>query len=94
MCGEQAMARHSVLRIDDQPGTKIHVWSGAVWLTQEGDARDYYLTAGQSFTVERGGTALATAMCRSSVSVTPAAPRESRAQRLLRILASLVPAHA
>ena len=62
---EHAMARHGVLRFDDQPGTKIHVWSGAVWLTQEGDIRDYYLTAGQSFTVSCKGAALATAMSRS-----------------------------
>jgi hypothetical protein len=94
MSNEYPMARRAVVRVDDQPGTTIYVWSGELWVTQEGDARDYYLTAGQSFTVAADGTALATAMCRSWVSVTPPAPRASRAQRLVKILASLVPAHA
>jgi hypothetical protein len=91
---EHAMARHSVLCFDDQPGTKIHVWSGAVWLTQEGDIRDYYLTAGQSFTVSCKGTALATAMSRSRVSVTPPPLREGRAQRFFKLVARLALDHA
>jgi hypothetical protein len=89
MSASYAMARRAVLRIDDEPGTVIHVWWGALWITQEGDARDYYVTAGQSFTVSRNGTALATAMSRAAVSVTPPAPRENRAQRLVKLLAGL-----
>jgi hypothetical protein len=69
--GSYAMARRSVLRVVDEPGTVIHVRSGELWITQEGDVRDYYLTAGQSFTVRCDGTALATAMSQSEVSVTP-----------------------
>ena len=71
MSEQFTMTRGSVLRIDDEPGTTIHVWWGGLWVTQEGDARDYYLTAGQSFTVDRRGTALASAMHSAQISVTP-----------------------
>ena len=76
-CNELDMARGTYLRFDDEPGTSIHVWSGALWITQEGDARDHYLTAGQSFTIDRTGTTLATAMHRACISVTPVS-RERR----------------
>jgi DUF2917 family protein len=69
-----ALNRRGFLRINDGPGTAIHVWSGALWVTQEGDARDHYLSAGESFIIDRRGTAIATAMRRASVSVTPPAP--------------------
>ena len=94
MRGEHSMPRRGVLRFEDQPGTMIRVWSGELWVTQEGDARDYYLTAGQSFIVSRKGTALATAMSRSRVSVTPPTPRESRAQRFFKLVVRLAFAHA
>ena len=94
MSDEFAMARGAVLRIDDEPGTTIRVWSGALWVTQEGDLRDHYLTPGQSFTVDRDGTALATAMHRAWIRVTPPPVRESRAQRLVKLLAGLALARA
>jgi Protein of unknown function (DUF2917) len=93
MSNEYALPRRAVLRIEDEPGARIHVWSGELWLTQEGDIRDHYLTAGQSFTVTCGGTALATALARSRVSVTPPR-RESRAQRLVKLVAWLALARA
>ncbi|HET7363224.1 MAG TPA: DUF2917 domain-containing protein [Burkholderiales bacterium] len=94
MSGEFAMGRGAVLRIEDQPGTTIRVCSGALWVTQQGDVRDHYLIPGQSFTVDRDGTALATAMHSAWVSVTPPPRRESRAQRLVRLLAGLALARA
>ncbi|MBW8906231.1 MAG: DUF2917 domain-containing protein [Betaproteobacteria bacterium] len=87
MTDEFPMARGSVLRIEDEPGTSIRVWSGALWVTQEGDARDYYLTAGQSLTVERRGTTIATAMHSARISVT-APEGERRTPRLLQLFLS------
>ena len=87
MSEEFTMTRGSVLRIDDEPGTSIRVWWGALWVTQEGDARDYYLTAGESFTVGCRGTTIATAMHQAHISVV--APRvERRAPRLLQLFFS------
>jgi hypothetical protein len=87
------MSRGTVLRFHDRPGTSIRVWSGELWLTQEGDARDHYLVAGQCFTLDRGGTALATAMRRAQVSVTPPV-RSTYAQRFMRFLSRFGFAHA
>jgi len=48
-----------MVRIEDGQGVVLTVHEGAVWLTQEGDALDRYLGAGQSFRLDRGGVALA-----------------------------------
>lgn len=64
-----AMPRGSALRIEDGPGMEIRVHVGAIWLTQEGDARDHYLVTGQSFRLDRAGTALMTALRRTRVSM-------------------------
>jgi hypothetical protein len=89
MNDQYTMAPRSLLRIDDQAGTTIHVACGELWVTQEGDTRDYYLTAGQSLTLTSRGTVLATAICRSRVNVTSPSRRESAPQRLVKALASL-----
>jgi hypothetical protein len=87
MSEEFTMTRGSLLRIEDEPGTSIRVWSGALWVTQEGDARDYYLTAGESFMVSHRGTTIATAMHRAHISVMP--PQvERRTPRLLQLFLS------
>ena len=36
-------------------GARIAVQSGRIWLTQTGDANDYFVAAGQSHVVARGG---------------------------------------
>ena len=86
------MSRGSVLRVEDGPGTVITVWEGELWLTQEGDRRDRYLAAGQSFRLDRPGVAVAHAMKRAVVSL--AAPEEqfhkrSLAERLRRFWTGL-----
>lgn len=42
----------------DAAGCMVMCCAGTVWITQEGDARDIYLSAGESFTFDRPGTAL------------------------------------
>ena len=76
------MARGSSLRIEDGAGITIRVRWGGAWLTQEGDGRDHYLTAGESFRLDRGGSALVTALRRACVDATaPAA--EGYARRIV-----------
>lgn len=70
MSTSYVMARGRVLRIEDAAGSVLHVRSGAVWLTQEGDRRDYYLPAGSSLRLDREGLALAQATRHSSVVLT------------------------
>lgn len=63
------MRRGSLLRIEDGRDTVIAVLRGELWLTQEGDRRDRYLAAGQSFRLDRQGVAIASAMSPSLVSL-------------------------
>jgi hypothetical protein len=69
-----AMTRGSILRFEDGRDLLIHVWEGALWLTQERDGRDRYLGAGDSFRLDRQGVAIAHATRRAVVSI--AAPDE------------------
>ena len=72
--GPLDMPRGSLLRIDDGAGAMIHVREGEIWVTEEGSRKDHVLGAGQSFRLQRDGTALAHAFRRSVVSVTAPGP--------------------
>jgi hypothetical protein len=53
-----ALEARSVHRIDNGKGTKVTCVAGAVWVTQEHDARDIILSAGQSAVLDRRGLAV------------------------------------
>ncbi len=65
--GGLEMARGSFARIEDGRGVRLYVREGELWITQEGDRRDYYVGAGESFQLDRDGVALASALRPSSV---------------------------
>ena len=54
--------RGGLVRIEERKGALISVLEGALWITQERDARDYYVKAGERFRIERGGLVLASAL--------------------------------
>lgn len=56
------LAKGEILRIDDALGQSLAVVRGMVWITQEGDPRDTFLSDGESFVFNRRGTALAQAI--------------------------------
>jgi hypothetical protein len=64
------IARGGLVRIEDREGALISVLDGALWITQERDARDYYVKAGERFRVERGGLVLASALRASRIALT------------------------
>lgn len=49
------LAPRELVRLDGARGTTLRVTRGRVWLTQERDHADVVLTAGDAFTIERGG---------------------------------------
>lgn len=49
------------LKLRDAAGHTVMCCAGTIWITQENDARDIYLSAGESFTFDRPGTALISA---------------------------------
>lgn len=61
------LAKGEILRVDDAIGQGIAVVRGMVWVTQEGDPRDTFLSDGDSFTFNQRGTALAQAITDTSL---------------------------
>jgi len=52
------LARGGALRLRDAAGCTVMCCAGTVWITQENDARDIFLAAGERFTFDRKGLAL------------------------------------
>jgi Protein of unknown function (DUF2917) len=93
------MARGRILRIQDGAGSVVQVHSGALWVTQEGDGRDYYLDEGSALQLSGSGLALAQATRPSRVSLRATEPvsavkRSSLGMRLLRFWFSVYAPHA
>jgi hypothetical protein len=80
--GSIAMTRGSLLRVEDGRDLLVYVWAGSIWLTQEGEARDRYLAAGEWFRLDRNGVAIAYSMRRTVLSLTAPAP-EFYARRIV-----------
>jgi hypothetical protein len=58
---EYLMVKGAMLRIDPLAGDSLRVRSGAVWVTQYEDSKDYMLKAGDSLTLNGKGRTLALA---------------------------------
>jgi hypothetical protein len=76
--GSMQLARGAFARIRDAKGLLVQVHDGELWLTQDGDSRDYLVGTGESFRVQRGGLMLAYALRSSSVSLIAPMPSRSR----------------
>jgi quercetin dioxygenase-like cupin family protein len=70
------LERQRELSLADAAGVEITCFSGAIWLTTEGDSRDIVLTAGDFHAIRRNGITLVNALESSLVHV-----RMPRAQR-------------
>ena len=93
------MARSRMLRIHAGAERMLQVQSGGLWVTQEGDRRDYYLEPGSSFRVTGKGLVLAQATRPTTVALTGAEPikaekARSFGARLARFWTSLYAPHA
>jgi DUF2917 family protein len=69
MVRSEHLARGGVMRVENGRSSLVHVWEGAVWITQEGDERDYFVPAGKSFRVSRDGLTVISAIRRSSIAL-------------------------
>jgi len=52
------LAPGGALQLRDAAGCTVMCCAGTVWITQENDARDIFLAAGERFTFDRKGLAL------------------------------------
>jgi hypothetical protein len=67
-----ALAAGSVHRIENAKGERIACVRGSAWITQESDARDLILAAGQSVVLDRPGLAVVYAFKETVLTVAPA----------------------
>jgi hypothetical protein len=63
------LAPDELVRLDGARGVTLRVTRGVVWITLENDTRDVVLTAGDVFTIDRGGLTLIEAQEKTSVCV-------------------------
>jgi hypothetical protein len=56
------LRRIEMLRLQDASGTLIACEEGTLWITQEGDARDVVIGAGERFVVDRDGLTIVEAL--------------------------------
>jgi Protein of unknown function (DUF2917) len=66
-----ALAARGVHRIDRAQGLSVTCFKGPVWITQTDDPRDIILAAGQSFVLDRKGTAVVFALKEAAILVGP-----------------------
>ena len=82
--GNLDLVRGSMVRIDDGQGMMVRVVSGEVWITEEGDPRDRFVTAGRYVRIVSSGVTLVSALRRSSIAVSSCASRHTLRARLMR----------
>ena len=79
-------------------GARVLILWGRVWLTQEGDPKDYVVTAGESVTVDTSGLTVVSALENAAVSVlepqSQSAAQLGRTNFLGRLLSVGAPRHA
>ena len=67
------LAQGEVLRLESADGVEVAVDEGRVWLTEESNARDVWLTAGQRARISGRGLALVEAVLHARIRIgTPA----------------------
>jgi len=63
------LAPNELVKLDGARGTTLRVTRGTLWITLEHDTRDVVLTAGDTFTIDRGGVTLIEAQGSATVCV-------------------------
>ena len=60
-----------VIALDDAQGASVRARCGSIWITEEGEKRDFVLGAGERRVIMRAGRTLIQAMQTSWVSIRP-----------------------
>ena len=63
--GTRRLAKNTVRHLHAEPGRRVEVVSGSLWITQDGDLRDIVLQTGEAFDFDRAGDALLSAFADS-----------------------------
>jgi Protein of unknown function (DUF2917) len=68
--GNLPLVRGSLVRIEDGREMLVYVWSGSIWVTQEGDGRDRHVRAGGWVRINAAGLTLISALERCAIALT------------------------
>jgi hypothetical protein len=71
---ELSLPRQQVLRLTHAEGARLCPTSGTVWITQDGDPRDWILDPGECLVVEGAAPVMVQAFVDARFEVRPAAP--------------------
>ena len=72
--GATSMPRGSLMLIKHGRGMQIELWDGELWITQEGDNRDYIIGPGTKFRLEHEGIVLANSLKGARITLTAPVP--------------------
>ena len=64
-----ALEAGQIFSLDDACGTSIQAWAGTVWITEEGEPRDFVVGPGEAFVVTRAGRTLVQAVAPARVAL-------------------------
>jgi hypothetical protein len=84
---ELHLGSREVLRVHDALGARIECVSGALWITQDRDIEDHFLSANDTIVLDRRGLALIHAQEPSDVVLRQPAPRPGVRGRIARWIA-------
>jgi hypothetical protein len=84
---ELRLQAREVLRLHDPLGARVECVRGSLWITQDRDFEDHFLSANDAVTLDRGGLALIHAQERSDIVLFEPAPRPSLGARIARATA-------
>ena len=88
--GPTVLPRGSLLLVEHGKGMQIELWDGELWITQEGDDRDYVIGPGSSFRLRGEGIVLANVFKPGRVTLTAPVPAHY-AKRITLTLAGSAP---
>ena len=72
--GPTVLPRGSLLLIEHGKGMQIELWDGELWITQDGDTRDYVIGPASSFRLSGEGIVLANVFKPGRVTLTAPVP--------------------
>jgi len=75
-----------VLRVYDPLGARVECVRGGLWITQDQDLEDHFLSASDTFVLDRRGLALIHAQEASAIVLREPAPRPTLRERIARWL--------